>query len=67
MTSIFFIYSHLLLFLSTVEKRKGISGQEQEPSNEEAKFARVYEASKRRRKILIEEPEEGETEDVLIG
>ena len=46
-------------------KRKG--DVEQETIHEKTNFTKVYGASKRRKKILIEEPEEEDTEDVPIG
>ena len=55
------------LFLEAKRKKETLS-PETKLSQEEAKFAKVYKASKSRRKILIEEPEEEEeTEDVTIG
>jgi len=56
-----------LLFLSETKKRKETLEPKEVPSQEKAKFAKVYEVSKRRRKILIEEPEEEDTADITIG
>ncbi|KAH7859709.1 hypothetical protein Vadar_004593 [Vaccinium darrowii] len=50
------------------KKRKETLVPEQKLSQEEAKFAKAYKASKQKRKILIEEPEEEEEiEDITIG